>query len=97
MIVTSELQLFQILKQKLGDIEAEVLVTFVDAKIKEANEQNLKVAATKEDTLNLRTELKTDIAEAKADIIKWMSIFWIGSVSVISGIMIALLNAYIKH
>ncbi len=31
MIVTPELQLFQILKQKLDDIEAETLVTFVDA------------------------------------------------------------------
>ncbi len=37
MIVTSELQLFQILKQKLGDKETEALVTFVDAKTKYAN------------------------------------------------------------
>ena len=67
MIVTSELQLFQILKQKLGDKEAEALVTFVDAKIKDANEQNLKVLATKEDIANLRTE----IATSKNDMIKW--------------------------
>jgi hypothetical protein len=86
MIVTSELQLFQIIKQKLGDSEAEALVTFVDAKIKDANEQNLKVLATKE-----------DIANSRADMIKWMFIFWLGSISVLSGIMIALFNAYIKH
>jgi hypothetical protein len=86
MIVTSELQLFQIIKQKLGDSEAEALVTFVDAKIKDANEQNLKVLATKE-----------DIANSRADMIKWMFICWLGSISVLSGIMIALFNAYIKH
>jgi len=97
MIVTSELQLFQIIKQKLGDTEAEALVTFVDAKIKDANEQNLKVVATKEDIANLRAELKTDIAETKADIIKWMFIFWIGTIGVLSGIIIVLFNAYLKH
>lgn len=49
--------------------------------------------ATKEDIL----ATKQDILNAKADIIKWMFIFWTGSVAVFSGIMIALLNAYIKH
>ena len=86
MIVTSEIQLFQIIKQKLGDAEAEALVTFVDTKIKEANEQNLKVLATKE-----------DLANTKAEIIKWMFIFWIGTISVLSGIIIAVLSAYLKH
>jgi hypothetical protein len=40
---------------------------------------------------------KEDLANVKADIIKWMFIFWIGSVGVISGIMITLFNAYFKH
>jgi hypothetical protein len=96
-IATTDIQLFQILKQKLGEKEAEALVSFVDAKLKEANDQNLIVAATKEDIANLRTELKTDIANARADMIKWMFIFWIGTIGVLSGIMSLLLNAYIKH
>jgi len=68
-----------------------------DSKIKEANDQNLKVLATKEDIANLRTELKTDIANSTADMIKWMFIFWLGSIGVLSGIMITLFNAYLKH
>ncbi len=92
-ITTTDIQLFQILRQKLGDKEAEALVGFVDAKIKENNDQNLKVLATKEDISNLRTEL----AGTKAEMIKWMFIFWVGTISVLSGIMALLLNAYIKH
>ncbi len=77
-ITTTDIQLFQILKQKIGEQEAEALVSFVDAKIKEANDENLRVLATKEDVAavkqelaNLRGELKADIANAKADTFKW--------------------------
>ena len=77
-ITTTDIQLFQILKQKIGEQEAEALVSFVDAKIKEANDENLRVLATQEDVAavkqelaNLRGELKADIANAKADTFKW--------------------------
>ena len=59
-ITTTDIQLFQILKEKVGEKEAEALVTFVDANVKEANEQNIKILATKE-----------DLANAKTDMIKW--------------------------
>ena len=37
---------------------------------------------------HLRTELKTDIANTKADLIKWMFLFWIGQVATIIGILL---------
>ena len=95
----TEIQLFQFLKEKMGEKEAEALVTFVDTRIKETvretNEQNLKVLASKEDIVNtnlkisdLRTELKEDIANlrteiavSRAEMIKWMFIFWIGQLA----------------
>lgn len=88
----TDIQLFKILKEKVGEQEAEALVEYVDIRvkdgIKEANEQNLKVLATKEDIsnlkleiTNLRAEFKTDIANSKADTIKWMFIFWIGQLA----------------
>ena len=80
-ITTTDIQLFQILKQKLGEKEAESLVTFVDAKIKESNEQSLKAVATKEDLANLRAELLAEIKDTKAEMIKWMFIFWIGQLA----------------
>ncbi len=41
----TNLQLFQFLREKVGEKEAEALVAFVELKIQEGNEQNLKVLA----------------------------------------------------
>ena len=94
-ITTTDIQLFQILKQKIGEQEAEALVSFVDSKLKENNEANLKVLATKEDIAKLKGELETKIAEAKADTIKWMFIFWTGSILTTLGGMFAFLKVFL--
>jgi hypothetical protein len=64
----SDIQLFQILKEKMGDKEAEALVTFVDNKIKDNNETNLKILSTKEDLLQLEIRLK----DKMTDQFKWV-------------------------
>ncbi len=97
MVLTmTDIQLFQILKLKLGEKEAEALVTFVDNKLKESNESNLKVLSTKEDIHLLRNELtqtkgelETKIAETKSDIIRW--VFGIFIV-----LMLAIIGLYFK-
>jgi cytochrome c biogenesis factor len=91
-IVTAAIQLFQILKQKLGEKEAEALVSFVDSRIREGNEASTRTLSTKEDMAHLRTELKTEIASTKAEIIKWMFIFWIGQIVVTFGFILLFLN-----
>lgn len=102
-ISTTDIQLFQILKQKLGDKEAEALVGFVDSKLRENNEQNLKVLATKEDIANLETkiaifkgDLEAKIAESKAELMKWMFIFWTGSILTTLGGMFAFLKLFLQ-
>ena len=102
-ITTTDIQLFQILKQKLGEKEAEALVSFVDSKLKDNNETNLKVLATKEDMADLETKiaglegrLEAKIAEAKADTIKWMFIFWTGSILTTLGGMFAFLKIFLQ-
>lgn len=105
-ITTTDIQLFQILKEKLGEKEAEALVNFVDSKLKENNEANLKVLATKEDIAKLAVSTKEDIvrlegrmeklnAETKADMIKWMFIFWTGSILTTLGGMFAFLKVFL--
>ena len=84
MIVTSVLQLFRILKERLGEKEAEALVEFVDAKFKDQNESNTKVLATKEDIAVTRTM----IADTKAELIRWMFIFWIGQIAATFGFIL---------
>ena len=80
-MVVSEIKLYEILRIKLGEKEAEALVDFVDTKLKERDEENAKVLAT-----------KADVAEAKADLIKWMFIFWIGQVAAMLAIVLMFLK-----
>lgn len=91
LITTTDIQLFQILKQKLGEQEAEALVSFVDTKIRENNETNLKILATKDDI----AKLDTKISEVKADMIKWMFIFWSGSILTTLGGLYAFLKVFL--
>lgn len=102
-ISINQIQLFQILKQKRGEKEAEALVTFVETKIIEESTHNLKVISTKEDLSKLELkltsqigELKVEMKETKSELIKWMFIFWMGSISVIAGIMFAMFHSFIK-
>ncbi len=76
MIVTTDIQLFRILKERLGEKEAESLVDFVDAKLKENNDANLKILATRADLKEEIGATKVLIAETKSELIKWMFIFW---------------------
>ncbi len=95
MIVTTDIQLFRILKERLGEKEAEALVDFVDAKLKENNDVNLTILATKEDIAETKQEIsatRTLIAETKAELIKWMFIFWIGQIAATFGFILLFLK-----
>ncbi|WP_293784882.1 hypothetical protein [uncultured Pedobacter sp.] len=50
----TEIQLFQILKAKLGEQEAEQLVSFVKAEVKSEFDNKREVLATKEDIANMQ-------------------------------------------
>ncbi|MDZ4845532.1 MAG: hypothetical protein SH857_08285 [Chitinophagales bacterium] len=84
-MVVSEITLFNTLRQKLGEQEALVVVEGNKNAVKEEFAVRKEVLATKQ-----------DLSEVKAEIIKWMFIFWIGTIGVLSGILFALLNAYLK-
>ncbi len=77
----SEIQLFQILKSKIGEKEAEELVLYVKTEVKAEFDNKKEILATKE-----------DLANVKADIIKWMFIFWLGQISVIIGFLLLFLK-----
>jgi len=84
-ITNTNIQLYEILKQKLGNKEAEALVDFVDNKLKEAHEYNLKNLATKDDLKNLGLKL----SETKVDIIRWVFAFFLP-------LMLAIIGLYIR-
>jgi hypothetical protein len=57
-LTATDIQLYEILKQKLGNKEAEALVEFVDSRIKENQEYNSKNLVTKEDLKDVDLKLK---------------------------------------
>jgi hypothetical protein len=94
----AEIKLYEILKLKLGEKEADALVQLVQKEVESTFEQKkeqfitaadkeklltkadaLAIFATKEDMANLRAELKAD----KAEMIKWMFIFWASQLAAI--------------
>jgi len=72
----SEIQLFQMLREKIGEKEAQSLVEFVETKIEKEFDSKKDTLATKEDLANMRS-----------DVIKWMFIFWVGQLAAMIAIV----------
>ena len=67
MFTANDIKLYEMLKQRLGTQEAEALVGFVDAKLKEFNELNLKIRPTQEDLKDLKLVFKEDLKDLKLE------------------------------
>ncbi len=87
-MIVSEIKLFEMLKAKLGQEEAEAFVQILEAKVDQKFEEAKQILATKEDVARLDLKL----AETKAEIIKWMFIFWMGQVFVVAGLLAYFFN-----
>lgn len=76
MTVTT-IDLYNILKSKIGEKEAKTLVEFVELKVETKFNEHMDELATKK-----------DLFQVKADMIKWMFIFWVGQVGVTVGLIL---------
>ena len=77
-MVVSEIRLYELLKTRIGNQEAEAFIEILEQKVDKKFEEAKETLATKTDIANLRAELKAEIVGTKAELIKWMFIFWIG-------------------
>jgi actin-related protein len=96
----AEIELYEILKSKLGEKEAKSVIEYVEAKVEKKFDEKKDILVTKTDLANLKTELmveiekvRTDMNKIKADIIKWMFIFWVGQI----GALIAILQIFFRN
>jgi hypothetical protein len=64
-MIVAEIKLFELLKAKIGEKEAEAFVEILETKVDRKFDESKATLATKEDLANLRAEM-----------IKWMFIFW---------------------
>ncbi len=67
-------KLYNLLSLKIGKEPAEVLTSYIEEKIKDEFSDRSQLLAT-----------KVDLANTRADIIKWMFIFWLGQIAAIFG------------
>jgi hypothetical protein len=81
MTVITITKLFDLLSMKLDKETAENLTTLIEQKINSGLENKTQIFATKQ-----------DLSEIKAEIIKWMFIFWIGQVVTTFGFILLFLK-----
>ena len=74
-------KLYEILSSKMGREPAENLTLYIEDKISFELEKKASVFATKE-----------DLAYTKADLIKWMFLFWIAQVGATFGFILLFLK-----
>ena len=87
MTVTT-VDMYDILRSRIGEVEAKTLVEFVEQKVSKQVESEVSELATKADLTTEIARLDVRIERTKAEIIKWMFIFWAGQ----TGIMVAILS-----
>ncbi len=81
-MIVSEITLYNVLKAKLGESEAQTVVEGIKQEVKNQVEEQKDVLATKQDIL--RIELK--IADTKVDIIKWVFAMFFALMLAIAGL-----------
>jgi len=87
------IQVFQLLKVRIGEREAEAFVSYVDENRRQMLEDCRTIFATKEDLADLRTELsnvsgnlEVKISDVRNDVMRWMFAFFITTLLAILGL-----------
>lgn len=81
-------KLYDLVSVKLGKETAENLTTFIEEKIKCEVDTKTSILATKEDVARAETKIET----SKAELLRWMFVFWIGQVAAMFGLIVLFLK-----
>ncbi len=88
----TEIEIYEALKEQIGDKPARILLEYIETKTEKEFEKKKDVPATKQDIAELRADLEVKIERVRADLIRWMFIFWAGQI----GALIAILALFFK-
>lgn len=99
----TEIELYESLKDKIGENSAKILLEFIDLRVEREFERKKDILAIKQDIAELRNVIKQDIAELKSELevkmekiktelIRWMFMFWAGQIAV----LVAILALFLK-
>ncbi|MDI9363921.1 MAG: hypothetical protein QM541_03145 [Flavobacterium sp.] len=71
-LVISEIKLYELLKAKIGEKEAEAFIEIIERKVDSKLQEKTNVFVTKEDLAKVEGKLLSTISDAKVDLIKWL-------------------------
>ena len=81
MVVVSEIELYNLLREKIGEPQAKALTEYVEAKVDKTFESQRNTIASKADIALLETK----VVETKAELLKWMIVlfapFYVGLIA----------------
>ena len=86
-MVVSEITLFNTLKAKIGETEAQVVVEGIKNAIRDEFDNKKDILLTKQDKVELIEKMNSD----KQDLLKWLFGFWATTIVMI------LINIFLKH
>lgn len=84
----------KVLREKLGDDGVDALVELVNMANDKQKEDVITFVGEKFERrlTEVKSELEVQIAQTKSEIIRWMFIFWMGQIAVLTGILFAFLK-----
>jgi hypothetical protein len=88
MLTITITKLYDLVSVKLGKETAENLTTFIEEKIKCEVDTKTSILATKEDVARAETKIEA----SKAELLRWMFVFWIGQVAAMFGLIVLFLK-----
>ncbi len=99
----------KVLREKIGEEGVDELISIINEVEKEARKDSLALAEERferrlsEEVAKVNNKiteetgkLRIEIEKTKSEILKWMFIFWIGQIGVLSGIIFAMFRLYVK-
>jgi hypothetical protein len=92
----SEIQLYNILKNKLGEKEAHSLVEFVQKEVKAELEIAKDILATKQDLSTVKEELKEELAKMRGELLRTIYVVGLVQFLAIVGSVLLIVNFMLK-
>ena len=86
-MIISEIKLYELLKKRIGEREAEAFIQILDQRVGQKSEEKKSELATKDDITNLRKEMVT----MKGDLLKTIYVTSLGQLFAIIGSVISLI------
>ena len=90
-MIISETKLYELLKERIGEREADAFIQLLDTRVSQKFEEMKSALATKDDVANVRIELMSEIGRVKTDLQKTIYLTSLGQLFAIIASVISLI------